>query len=101
MKKLTYSLIILSAFIVSVQAQTKLIEKVDRKSTRLNSSHTVISYAVFCLKKKKKNIKYSHTERANNIFGLKKIHEKNIVSKCGGCELLLQTSRWDRYLRLI
>src|SRR5438034_5362744 len=28
----------------------------DRKSTRLNSSHTVISYAVFCLKKKKKNM---------------------------------------------
>src|SRR5256885_9651900 len=27
---------------------------VDRKSTRLNSSHLVISYAVFCLKKKKK-----------------------------------------------
>src|SRR3989454_5820698 len=31
----------------------------DRKSTRLNSSHLVISYAVFCLKKKKKNITYS------------------------------------------
>src|SRR5438034_5332808 len=29
-------------------------ERRDRKSTRLNSSHTVISYAVFCLKKKKK-----------------------------------------------
>src|SRR2546426_8114128 len=29
-------------------------ELVDRKSTRLNSSHLVISYAVFCLKKKKK-----------------------------------------------
>src|SRR5438132_4026549 len=28
----------------------------DRKSTRLNSSHTVISYAVFCLKKTKKTI---------------------------------------------
>src|SRR5256885_6455755 len=28
----------------------------DRKSTRLNSSHLVISYAVFCLKKKKMNI---------------------------------------------
>src|SRR5436190_16076907 len=28
-------------------------DKQDRKSTRLNSSHTVISYAVFCLKKKK------------------------------------------------
>src|SRR5438132_8297521 len=27
---------------------------IDRKSTRLNSSHTVISYAVFCLKKKKR-----------------------------------------------
>src|SRR5260221_10324379 len=27
----------------------------DRKSTRLNSSHTVISYAVFCLKKKKQH----------------------------------------------
>src|SRR5687768_18048284 len=31
----------------------------DRKSTRLNSSHGYISYAVFCLKKKKKN---KHTE---------------------------------------
>src|SRR5438132_9661226 len=30
-------------------------EALDRKSTRLNSSHTVISYAVFCLKKKKTN----------------------------------------------
>src|SRR2546429_7159625 len=30
--------------------------KRDRKSTRLNSSHGYISYAVFCLKKKKKNI---------------------------------------------
>src|SRR5437660_519920 len=28
----------------------------DRKSTRLNSSHVAISYAVFCLKKKKKNV---------------------------------------------
>src|SRR5260221_2558571 len=31
-------------------------DRVDRKSTRLNSSHTVISYAVFCLKKKKKKL---------------------------------------------
>src|SRR2546427_6218687 len=29
--------------------------QLDRKSTRLNSSHSQISYAVFCLKKKKKN----------------------------------------------
>src|SRR5260221_6652381 len=34
---------------------------IDRKSTRLNSSHTVISYAVFCLKKKKKTDR-SHVE---------------------------------------
>src|SRR3989475_5936650 len=32
----------------------------DRKSTRLNSSHSQISYAVFCLKKKKKNTKKRH-----------------------------------------
>src|SRR2546427_4251969 len=31
----------------------------DRKSTRLNSSHSQISYAVFCLKKKKKNTKHN------------------------------------------
>src|SRR5256885_16705362 len=31
-----------------------MLANVDRKSTRLNSSHLVISYAVFCLKKKKK-----------------------------------------------
>src|SRR5437763_10129113 len=33
----------------------KLLNGRDRKSTRLNSSHRCISYAVFCLKKKKKN----------------------------------------------
>src|SRR5436190_16592578 len=32
----------------------------DRKSTRLNSSHTVISYAVFCLKKKTRPSKKNH-----------------------------------------
>src|SRR5256885_3728664 len=32
----------------------------DRKSTRLNSSHLVISYAVFCLKKKKKQTQNYH-----------------------------------------
>src|SRR2546429_1830680 len=34
-------------------------EKQDRKSTRLNSSHGYISYAVFCLKKKKENHTYT------------------------------------------
>src|SRR2546427_5891716 len=36
----------------------------DRKSTRLNSSHSQISYAVFCLKKKKKNIVYLEIDMA-------------------------------------
>src|SRR5690625_6266915 len=38
----------------------------DRKSTRLNSSHVAISYAVFCLKKKKKN-KRKNTNSRNRI----------------------------------
>src|SRR5438034_3322192 len=38
-------------------SQSAVARKSDRKSTRLNSSHTVISYAVFCLKKKKKKKK--------------------------------------------
>src|SRR5258708_15935374 len=41
----------------------------DRKSTRLNSSHQIISYAVFCLKKKKKTRQYTahsqHTTTAS------------------------------------
>src|SRR5256885_5269146 len=36
----------------------RLLRSQDRKSTRLNSSHLVISYAVFCLKKKKNKIQY-------------------------------------------
>src|SRR5437588_6367765 len=39
----------------------------DRKSTRLNSSHTVISYAVFCLKKKKNTNTVTVTYRSTNI----------------------------------
>src|SRR5436305_2290702 len=35
--------------------------ELDRKSTRLNSSHVRISYAVFCLKKKKKNVTQNKT----------------------------------------
>src|SRR3712207_7308242 len=34
-------------------SDVRLIPRIDRKSTRLNSSHANISYAVFCLKKKK------------------------------------------------
>src|SRR5436189_4425645 len=41
----------------------------DRKSTRLNSSHRCISYAVFCLKKKKKNDEHHVTHRIMKIRG--------------------------------
>src|SRR5499427_10301118 len=54
-----------------VKSSSERTQTQDRKSTRLNSSHTVISYAVFCLKKKKdyqtrrsqrkKNYKDQHT----------------------------------------
>src|SRR2546422_3893181 len=40
-----------------VQARVVVGQEQDRKSTRLNSSHGYISYAVFCLKKKKKKNK--------------------------------------------
>src|SRR5688572_31747070 len=49
----------------------------DRKSTRLNSSHSQISYAVFCLKKKKKHkIKVIHTSiiDPDNAFHRAAIH---------------------------
>src|SRR5438477_8023725 len=40
----------------------------DRKSTRLNSSHMSISYAVFCLKKKKKKKLYAHRLNSNRSY---------------------------------
>src|SRR3989338_9400676 len=45
----------------SLQCSRELRSKPDRKSTRLNSSHSSISYAVFCLKKKKT----THTARTH------------------------------------
>src|SRR5260221_8882817 len=47
----------------------------DRKSTRLNSSHTVISYAVFCLKKKKN--RHRRRAGANEADGTR-------PARCGG-----------------
>src|SRR3989440_4725212 len=42
----------------------------DRKSTRLNSSHDQISYAVFCLKKKKLVALLTKSSKSSGIFGL-------------------------------
>src|SRR2546430_5953749 len=41
--------------------EVEVVETLDRKSTRLNSSHSQISYAVFCLKKKNRLLGRSHT----------------------------------------
>src|SRR3712207_8557562 len=46
---------LLVGLLVADAQRDRLVAVVDRKSTRLNSSHANISYAVFCLKKKKKN----------------------------------------------
>ena len=45
----------------------KTMSYVDRKSTRLNSSHALISYAVFCLKKKKKRKKHKKNKKKKII----------------------------------
>src|SRR2546427_9584414 len=42
------------------ELRVAIVEGQDRKSTRLNSSHSQISYAVFCLKKKKNNQNDQH-----------------------------------------
>src|SRR5256886_6877506 len=48
------------------QIRPEQMREADRKSTRLNSSHSQISYAVFCLKKKSANLwKYHQRERRN------------------------------------
>src|SRR2546427_8815465 len=53
-----------SPYLACSTSVPRLIPREDRKSTRLNSSHSQISYAVFCLKKKKKNYKtYYYTYR--------------------------------------
>src|SRR5256885_7918034 len=50
----------------------------DRKSTRLNSSHLVISYAVFCLKKKKKS-KQKNKKHMINVHAAVDINEDAVM----------------------
>src|SRR5689334_24097282 len=53
----------------------------DRKSTRLNSSHSSISYAVFCLKKKKRHKILPHDHKVKNIsLCAHVVHHLTIVS---------------------
>src|SRR5438034_5555523 len=58
--------------------------RADRKSTRLNSSHTVISYAVFCLKKKKNICRlvgrsYSERDLYSKAFVLTNSYDAELV----------------------
>src|SRR5260221_3008971 len=52
----------------SIDGQRGLQITRDRKSTRLNSSHTVISYAVFCLEKNSTRISSTHTVISYAVF---------------------------------
>src|SRR3989442_8727937 len=51
------------AYGATVEETAQFAPALDRKSTRLNSSHVRISYAVFCLKKKKKKTKNNPNQR--------------------------------------
>src|SRR5207248_6357514 len=54
----------------TLRVEVECLEAEDRKSTRLNSSHRTISYAVFCLKKKKNHLirRTSKTNMSNHII---------------------------------
>src|SRR6516162_10271456 len=54
----------------------------DRKSTRLNSSHLVISYAVFCLKKKKLRVAGSRRHIDHNHIEIAPIHFTEHLGEC-------------------
>src|SRR2546426_8975418 len=56
----------------------------DRKSTRLNSSHLVISYAVFCLKKKKRKIE--------TLVNIPRLNRQTTSAYCNGNHSRVQTA---------
>src|SRR5438034_332563 len=60
------------------------VSPIDRKSTRLNSSHTVISYAVFCLKKKKKHNRHKSDDEVMRT----EYHNQSVLVI--GCRILRQ-----------
>src|SRR5688572_24201884 len=53
--------------------------RTDRKSTRLNSSHSQISYAVFCLKKKKKKINEAQTTNTIAAINSHRLHHTHCL----------------------
>src|SRR5688572_32304478 len=60
-------------------------KQLDRKSTRLNSSHSQISYAVFCLKKKKKKITKKKERKKNKMNQVINSRHNQQHSHIGDC----------------
>src|SRR2546427_4215081 len=58
---------VLDKHTVAAAPEKFLSDELDRKSTRLNSSHSQISYAVFCLKKKKNNASRRHPDFRTHV----------------------------------
>src|SRR5258708_31957159 len=73
----------------------------DRKSTRLNSSHQIISYAVFCLKKKITRLNSIHQIISYAVFCLKKKHKPSIDAAFRDYGLATQSTRSRFLLRTV
>src|SRR5256884_3296364 len=71
---------------------------VDRKSTRLNSSHGYISYAVFCLKKKKKKkINFSNIKKKKTVY----VQIYNKINTLFHTSIILQSYRIYLFILII
>src|SRR5258708_18047893 len=57
----------------------------DRKSTRLNSSHQIISYAVFCLKKKKNTRTATYTPSPSDMYTHDQLYTLALSTLCCAC----------------
>src|SRR5437867_5088697 len=82
---------------VASRAQfSNLIYREDRKSTRLNSSHRTISYAVFCLKKKTKQAKKGAKAVARSGLMLFRLYQLMNAQKVDDPEVIFDKSNGKR-----
>src|SRR5437867_7578662 len=65
----------------------------DRKSTRLNSSHRTISYAVFCLKKKTPRVRFARSVRLRSTRPRRRTGRRRRVRRCASLRAILIVSR--------
>src|SRR2546430_5853782 len=70
---------------LAVEGDARVAGERDRKSTRLNSSHSQISYAVFCLKKKKNLAPYSTLRSTRANRQLRPSHMRESLSTYSTC----------------